>query len=303
MMMWADMLQSASAYKTPAALTRIPKDIVLLDFIWYFHLDKDIEDNLLREGFQVMFGNLYSSHFPRYESRAVKNGIIGAQTSTWVACSEEALSREGKFYDLLLTAQMMWSAGYSSHYRFSYDRIIRQHMPHLRAKLQDVVYPSTQPTARQVILAEHSAGYPLVEVPSATEFAADSVFNSLIFEHSTIKKLARIPWIALEEVGQYLVEYEDGETVTIPLTYGGNICHWNRRQNEPFPHSYYRHNGYCGTYHSDGIESRTPQGDPVCVYRYEWINPRKDIPIRRVLLRHSGKYGPVVFLHKLIGIR
>ena len=92
MMIWGDMLQPVTKYLTPPAVDLIPKDIVLLDFIWYFHLDKDIEDHLLERGFKVIMGNMYSSHYPRYEARRSKKGILGAEVSTW-ARAESPLSR------------------------------------------------------------------------------------------------------------------------------------------------------------------------------------------------------------------
>ncbi|MBQ8641910.1 MAG: family 20 glycosylhydrolase [Clostridia bacterium] len=82
MMIWADMMQPTEKYKTYPAIERLPRDIVLLDFIWYFHFDLDMEDHLLPYGYDVVMGNLYSSHYPRYESRAAKERMIGGQVST-----------------------------------------------------------------------------------------------------------------------------------------------------------------------------------------------------------------------------
>ena len=54
MMIWSDMINATSTtYKTTAAADMIPKDIVCLDFTWYFHFADDIEDNLLEKGFKV----------------------------------------------------------------------------------------------------------------------------------------------------------------------------------------------------------------------------------------------------------
>jgi len=72
MMIWSDMLQPTERYLTPPAITKIPKDIVMLDFIWYFHFDIDMEDHILPHGFNVIMGNMYSSHYPRFESRIAK---------------------------------------------------------------------------------------------------------------------------------------------------------------------------------------------------------------------------------------
>ncbi len=303
MMMWADMLQPVTQYRTSAAIDLIPKDILLLDFIWYFHLDKDIEDNLLRKGFQVIFGNMYSSHFPRYEQRISKEGILGAQTSTWVACSAEALNREGKLYEFLRSAQMLWSDSYSESYKFTYDRMIKARIPMLREQLLGERYPSRHPDAVFTSIGKQALCYPPQEIPKADVFPVEGCFDSFLFTHSTARKLARIPWLPLEIIGSYLVTYADGMVLEIPLTYGGNICHWNRRQNEPFPHSYYRHNGYCATFLVDSRETKTQDGENVCVYQYEWLNPRRDVHVRSIRLVEKPQCNAGILTESITGIR
>ena len=96
MMIWSDMLQPVTTYLTPPAVDLIPKDIILLDFIWYFHVDKDIEDPLLERGFKVIMGNMYSSHYTRYETRRAKEGIIGAEVSTWAHADEDNFREAGQ---------------------------------------------------------------------------------------------------------------------------------------------------------------------------------------------------------------
>ncbi|MBO5269538.1 MAG: family 20 glycosylhydrolase, partial [Clostridia bacterium] len=142
MMIWSDMLQPVTKYQTPPAVDLIPKDVLCLDFIWYFHLDKDIEENLLEKGFKVAVGNLYSSHFPRYESRIRKSGMVGGQISMWVATNEGALAQEGKLYDIMMTAQMLWSESYTRHCRLAYDRLLRKEIPALRDAMRGTVSPS-----------------------------------------------------------------------------------------------------------------------------------------------------------------
>lgn len=142
MMIWSDMLQPSTRYKTPPAIDMIPKDIVMLDFIWYFNFVLDYEDTLLDKDFKVMIGNLYSSHYTGYEQRIRKNNMIGAQISTWCRIDEETLAREGKFFDALYTANMMWSDRYSEDLRHTYSKMIASMLPVLRAKLHGEQYPS-----------------------------------------------------------------------------------------------------------------------------------------------------------------
>lgn len=297
MMIWADMLQPVTKYKTPAAIDKIPKDILMLDFIWYFHMDKDIEDNLLAKGFSVMMGNMYSSHYPRYETRSKKPGMVGAQISAWTTTNEEELGREGKLYDFLYTAEMLWNPHYDGRYRLSYDRILKDMMPSVREGLRQIPYPK----ANQItVLLENEAIYPL-SAPVNTACETNILCDSLVFHQATAEKITRIPWIELRTIGCYEVAYADGTVLEIPLTYGGNISHWNRRQNEPFRGGYYRHNGYSTTYFVDAEESKGEHGENISVYRYEWRNPKPETPIRSVRLRQYDDQ-PTVFPHRICAI-
>ena len=116
-----------------------------------------------------------------------------------------------------------------------------------------------------------------------------------------MEKITRIPWIELRTVGCYEATYADGAVLEIPLTYGGNISHWNRRQNEPFRGGYYRHNGYSTTYFADAEESKGENGENISVYRYEWLNPKPDTPICGIRLRQYDDQ-PTVFPHRICAI-
>ena len=292
MMIWADMLQPVTKYQTPEAINMIPKDIVMLDFIWYFHLTKDIEDNLLEKGFDVMIGNLYSSHFPRYESRIRKPGIHGGQISAWVATNEEALQQEGKLYDLLLTAQLLWAERYHHNFRLCYDRILRRIIPQLRQQLQHISYPSLQRSAQRVLLAE---------TPGDT-VQVNGQYDSIIFSHAAKRRITRQPWTKLDVVANYNIRYADGTTEKVPVTYGGNVGYFNRRQNAPLPHPTYRHTGYTAVWYCDSETVVNPQGEPETLYIYEYIPTRKT-PIAAITLEQNPDFDAKVFLGRLEGIK
>ena len=302
MMIWADMLQPMPKYPTHPAIDRIPKDIVLLDFIWYFHLDKDIENNLLEKDFKVLFGNLYSSHFPRYESRIRQEGIDGGQISAWVATNEYEMQKEGKLYDFMMTAQLLWAESYRSQYRLCYDRLLQAMIPVLRENLQGRRYPSRLPGAKRVTLGENTAAFPpALPLAQQEEFTVDGCFDSLVFHHTALRRITREPWLELSTVAKYVITYADGQTEQIPVTYGGNIGWWNRRQNDPLPHAFYRHTGYTATYHCDSITTRTAQGEPVTTYLYEYIPSRRE-KIASVRLEQDPAFTPHILLQKLEGI-
>ncbi|MBE6610132.1 MAG: hypothetical protein E7634_05655 [Ruminococcaceae bacterium] len=302
MMIWSDMLQPVTKYKTPAAINMIPKDIVCMDFIWYFHLDKDIEDNLLEKGFNVIFGNLYSSHFPRYESRIVKNGIMGGQISAWVATAEKEFQQEGKIYDYMRTAEMLWDESYSGRFDLVYDKLISDRMPYLRGELKNVKYPSLRSIVRSETLLDNCVTFPPVKDAERKEgFDVNGDYASLIFYHTMQRKLTRLPWTEHDVVGRYVLTYESGETEEIPLTSCGNIGHWNRRHNQPLKHPLYRHNGYICTYETDGEEFKTAEGEDVTVYKYEYILP-KGKKLVSVRLEEDPKFDAGIILCKAEGI-
>lgn len=283
MMIWADMLQPVTKYQTPPAIDRIPKDIVLLDFIWYFHLTKDIEDNLLEKGFDVIIGNLYSSHFPRYENRIRKPGIQGGQISAWTATNEYEMQKEGKLYDILMTAQMLWADSYTKYYHQVYDKMISANMPRLRENLKGIRYPSRRSGAR------------------ISDFAPGNAYDSLIFSHTALRKITRLPWSELDVVARYIISYTDGSTEEVPVTYGGNVGYIGRRQNEPLRHKLYRHTGYTATYYTDSVTTRPDSGEPVTVYRYEYL-PKARKPIASIELIQNEEFDAKILLKKIEGV-
>lgn len=302
MMIWADMLQNCTKYLTAGAINKIPKDILLLDFIWYFHRPKDIENFLLENEFEVLFGNMYSSHFPRYESRIRKKGVRGGQLSGWVRTDEYTLAREGKLYDFIYTGLMLWSEQYSTYNRYSYDCIISKNLPTIRAQIQEVLYPSFEEDVE--ISAIKTAEILSTESCSdGSEFSLGKKARSLIFEHASSDFLRRLCWVANEKIASYSICYADGETLEIPLCYGDIICHWDRRQNEPFDANYYRHNGYCGTWFSDGKRVMTDLGYEGTVYRYEWINPNPDKVIEKIVLNTVENADSGVLVHQIFAVK
>jgi hexosaminidase len=303
MMIWSDMLQPVTKYQTPPAVDLIPKDILCLDFIWYFHLSKDIEDNLLEKGFKVAIGNLYSSHFPRYESRIRKDGMVGGQISAWVSTNEKSLQQEGKFYDLFFTAEMLWSESYTHPCRLSYDRRISKEMPALREHLRGIRYPSRSAGASRVTLLENPTQIP--PMPPVSQITSVEIpegsYQSLIFTHTMLRRRTRLPWKPHTVAGIYRLTYTDGTEETIPITVGGNIAHWNRRQNAPMQPALFRHTGYTACYETDSETTLTENGDPVTFYRYEHILPKGKV-LLSVALEEDHALSMGIVLRSVEGI-
>jgi hypothetical protein len=158
MMIWADMLQPFRYYSSADAIDMIPKDIIMLDFVWYFRLDEDIEDHLLQHGFKVIMGNFYSSHYTRYTTRSAKAGMLGAEVSTWCRTDEYTLAALGKLYDFIYSANMIWTSHYSNELRWTMDRMIARLIPRIRSKLGGRLYPS-QAKEKEFVPIDLSGSY------------------------------------------------------------------------------------------------------------------------------------------------
>src|SRR5262249_10577611 len=148
MIMWADMLQRFPWYAAPEAIERLPRDVLLLDFVWYFRPEEDIEDRLLAHGFTVGMGNYYSSHYTRFATRCAKPGMIGGEVSAWCRTSEEELGRTGKLYDFVYSANTLWNGGLQEELRWTWDRRIAALLPAIRARVRGAAPPSQQPGSR-----------------------------------------------------------------------------------------------------------------------------------------------------------
>ena len=262
MMIWSDMLQPRKNGRlTHPAADRIPKDILMLDFIWYFHLEDDIEDHLLQKDFKVAVGNLYSSHYPRYNSRITKPGMVGGQTSAWVGTNVNALAQEGKLFDFRLTAQMLWSKDYRPEYTNVYSDYLLKTTPALREKLEGIVLPS------------------LYGEPTAAELPQKG--QSLLVTHALARPVTKEPWKKGPKVGEYLLTYADGSTQRHELFAGRNID-VPRHPFAPNPHKLYRHTGYYADYFctptADGLyQIEIPLKDEIlCGIQ---LLPEKDVAI------------------------
>ena len=289
MMIWSDMLHPTERYKSPPAVSRLPRDIVMLDFIWYFHFDLDMEDHLLPYGYDVVMGNLYSSHYPRYSARAAKPHMLGGEVSTWCRMDEYTLAKKGKFWDLLYTAEMLWNPAYDEGQRVTYTHLLSSRLqPRLRDTLRGIRLPAGDglpvedgkialalPDADRSALPDALLSLAPGAIPAdGAEIPVNAVCRRLVFEHATLWNLPRIAWQPLPAIGAYTIRYADGGSVTIPVEYNGNVLCWNRRYADPLPQQYYRHQGYVGTWFIDpSREGKDGAGRDTLVCALTWDNP------------------------------
>ncbi|MBE6643861.1 MAG: hypothetical protein E7612_00620 [Ruminococcaceae bacterium] len=292
-MMWSDMIQPPPyrPYPSYKAIDMIPKDVVMLDFVWYFNIPDDIEENLLKKGFKVAVGNLYSSHYPRYESRIKKPGMLGGEISTWHENNEEVYGRNGKMWDMMYLSEMLWNTeNYDSRNRRTYTDIIAKNvMPSMRDnvhgkynpkgyKATDVKLPKGKCAPSSVL-----AVCPKAIVLDGEKISVGKAFERVVFEHATLSSAPRVEWTHSKTIGNYKVTYEDGSYVEVPVKYAQNIMAYNTTYAEPRPQPYHRHNGYVGTWFADPTyQGKRCDGSDVCVMGYVWENPSPEKKIETV---------------------
>jgi len=127
----------------------------------------------------------------------------------------------------------------------------------------------------------------VVSKTGTTEVAVpvDRVCSSLIFLHTAtidnpkdknMRGARGRKWVYGFPCGDYVVEYEDGEKVKVPLRFMFNIQDYRP---DTFETSTYD-NRYVHVMHDTA-------GKPVCLYQLEWPNPRPHAKIKRVIAKHD----------------
>lgn len=81
-----------------------------------------------------------------------------------------------------------------------------------------------------------------------------------------------------------------GETAAV-------TCVQLRKDGQPI-YRYCGETGYISTYYTDSTLSRTPDGEPVTIYRLEYI-PKKALPVESVRLTQDPAYDTKIFLERL----
>lgn len=291
MMIWSDMLHTDAVrkYYVPDARARLPRDIVMLDFSWYFHPENDIEDELLPYGYKVMIGNLYSSHHTRYRSRIEKDGMLGGQISLWLKTNENRPGEKGKWWDMMYLSEMLWNPEqYEEINRPAYTHLIASCVqPRMRDELRNTYevngYSKTRlpaPSGNNQVFAPIGKNA-LLWTEGSVE--VNGYADRLVFEHATEWNAPIDAWGASKQIGAYTVTYEDGSQEAVPVLYGLNILQYNKPYAQPMPYKYYRHTGYTATWFSDPLyEGHADDGSSITVYGYVWQNPHPDQKIQKI---------------------
>ncbi len=301
MMIWSDMLQD-EYYAAPKAIDKLDKDIIMLDFVWYFHTEDDIEDRLLSRGFNVMMGNMYSSHYTRFEKRIRKEGMVGAEVSTWSECSELSYASAGKMYELVMSAASLSSCSYNSSFALTYNEIIKPILKELREKIGglkcdgEIKKIETGGSERNIPsdirgIVPYNSAVVLSEDESINEIIVDDCAKAIKVTHATLFDGKRKSAVRkdLYKTAVYEIVYEDGSSYEENIYYGGGIYSYHSAYGTPIKLAMYRHVGYGGTYMATPECGKTHSGEDYTLYSYSFKNPEPSKKIMLLRLKYCGE--------------
>ncbi len=235
----------------------IPKDIVMLD--WQYSLDHKTEKYYEEDGFQSAFGNFRGSKLLNWRRRSVSDNVLGAEVSTWVVTDEDTFAKDGIFFEMLFSANMLWEHDYDNDkYEEMTEKVIRQmyftkaimrgeasqlflgadteaiyigEKERAFASLDLVKAKKISNTAGKVVDKFGDTAYGVsadaVNLLLKKEFKADG----LVFLHAAKKDMEYIPSHRFPDYAPlglcaYVLLYEDGTIETVNAVYGrtvGNI--------------------------------------------------------------------------------
>ena len=232
-MMWSDMLQEQK-YTTSPAISRAPKDIIYQSFTWYFHLDENIENILYDNGLKVMFGNFYSSHFPRFNQRKHHPDFLGAQTSTWVNIYEDILAFKGKTYDIVADANMFWNSEYFEHCPHTYTHLANKYLQYARRNISESIitgkavsvdFEKTSDAVPYDILNDYKEAMKVLPGKNA-QIALNCKCKKIAFAQATDVGGDHIVWEKPSPIADYIINYSDGTSHAHTIGYGVGIMEY-----------------------------------------------------------------------------
>lgn len=302
-MMWSDMLQEQN-YTTASAISRAPKDIIYQCFTWYFHLDENIENMLYDNGFKVMFGNFYSSHFPRLNERKFHPDFMGAQTSTWVNIYEDILAFKGKTFDIVIDANMFWNSEYIENCPYTYTLLADRYLQYARRNISESIitgkavsvdFEKTSDAVPCDILNDYKNAMRVLPGKMA-QIDLKCKCKKIAFLQATDVGGDHIVWETPSPMADYTINYADGTSYTHTISYGVGIMEYRRRYAKPIESDLYRHEGYLGTGMLTPYSGKTSEGLDYCVYEYTIPNPEPYKEIASLTLSHRGTMDASIIL-------
>lgn len=263
---------------TYKAIDRIPGDIEILH--WYWGRDESLEKEFLNRGFPTVYGNFEGMIFPHWKER-VSRGIKGAILSNWSRLREEYLQRNEFTFNLAFSAKMLWEEYNDSMYPIVRDRafeeLYRYKCSQMLERLSQRVETEGKNPYADYLEISHTTDY-----YTGYRRFEDGVFIEKDKYH----------------LGEYIVEYEDGQKECIPIVHGWNISYkyvsWDRGY-----HAKTEHYEVDGLLFETAMTALPKKQDGITWYDFLWINPHPGKAINAVKLNPDSSKGCNIMIREI----
>jgi len=287
---------------------------------WSWSQGPHADEELASRGWEFMYGNFAGARFQDWPRRSAQPACLGGEVSSWCAMEEFELGRQ-HFVNAVYSVNMFWSTHWPSRERTwkmvtallpeVRQRMSAEDVPSVvvrarrfhplsiesaaNADLKEgtwdlsglrrglfvcnglpVRLPRRLCKAAVVVSRPGEEGpYPLVVegIPVAGTYA------SLVFLQVAARAGRRpihagdatfFPRDSADPLGAYEIMYENGQKDIAVIRYGENVGAWDEGLSATFYHA------------RSIIAGRLPDGRPLVLWGFEWINPRPEIPIAQV---------------------
>ena len=280
------------------------------------HTDKELS----ARGWEFMYGNFAGLRFPNWPERSAQPACLGGEVSSWSAAEEFELGRQ-QFPNATYSINMFWSKHWPSRakgmemvagllpdvrQRMSGEDVPssvawsrRIHTVNIsraaNARLKERTWDLSGLTGGAMVFnglplrLPRGRGKSAVVVSRPGERSRYPVmvegipvkgkYNSLVFFHAAAKAGRRpvhagdatmYPRDSADPLGCYEIVYENGQKDLAVIRYGENVGAWDQGLPAMF-------------YHARSIVAGAlPDGRPLVVWGFEWVNPRPEIAISQV---------------------
>ncbi len=158
---------------------------------WYWPFGTHLDDEFHARAYPVVFGNFNALQCADYRTR-INRGVLGGFVSNWGSFAPEYMQRNLQYYDLICTAEALWSDTYDT-----------PDAPVLRQHTLDAMYTKYCASIKHPLKVLHTAHH---TVPS-------TFFWCGIFIEDAVYLL-----------GHYELSYTDGTKALLPVKLGTNVA-------------------------------------------------------------------------------
>ncbi len=173
------------------SLELMPKDIIILDWYWSFNFDETFKERT------VMYANFKANSFKNWKARMHRENLIGICESNWGPNDYNNMQRNNIFNSMMFNAYTSWSKNYDDSLR---DEASNKVLLELNAYYRNFILKYSKD--KKYISVCHTTDH---YMPFRSFYDGDFVKEEDY------------------HMGDYVVEYADGSSMTEPVIYGKNI--------------------------------------------------------------------------------